>query len=104
MINYEYGLLGDYEEDFLLVCRAVDDTIKEFTGNQVGSVEIKENDEGVVEFDHDQFMASCKNIHLVRERSETLKALFFDGFKLMAEEDAKNGQLQKLNEEGKETV
>lgn len=101
--NYDYGLLGDYEEDFLLVCRTIDDTIKEFAGNQVGSVEIKEVD-GKVEFDHDAFMATCHNIHTVRERSETLKALYFDGFKLMAEEAAENGQLQGVNEEGEETV
>lgn len=100
---YDYDLLGDFEEDFLLVCRTIDDTIKEFAGNQVGSVEIKDVD-GKVEFDHDQFMATCQNIHTVRERSDTLKALYYDGFKLMAEEAAKNGQLQGTDNKGKETV
>ena len=101
--NYDFGLLGDYEYDFLLVCRTIDDTIKEFAGNQVGSVEIKADGEKV-EFDHEAFMATCHNIHTVRERSETLKALYFDGFKLLAEEAAKNGQLPRTNEEGEETV
>ena len=100
---YDYDLLGDFEEDFLLACRAIDDTIKEFAGNQIGSVEIKEVD-GKVEFDHDQFMATCQNIHTVRERSDTLKALYYDGFKLLAEEEAKHGQLQTIEPEGKEII
>ena len=95
---YDYDILGDYAEDFLLVCRTIDDTIKEFAGHQVGSVEIKENEDGKVEFDNDHFMVTCQNIHMVRERSDTLKALYFDGFKLMAERDAANGQLQGTNE------
>lgn len=101
---YDYDILGDYAEDFLLVCRAIDETIGEFAGNQIGSVEIKQNEEGNVEFDHDAFMGTCHNIHLVRERSDTLKALYYDGFKLMAEEAAKNGQLQGTDEEGKEEL
>ena len=100
---YDYDILGDYAEDFLLACRTIDDTIKEFAGNQIGSVEIKEVD-GKIEFDHDQFMSTCQYIHLVRERSDTLKALYYDGFKILAEEAAKNGQHEGTNEEGTETV
>ena len=90
--------LGDYADDFVLACQAIDDTIKEFAGNQIGSVEIKEVD-GKVEFDHDMFIATCQNIHIVRERSDTLKALYLDGFKILAEEAAKHGTDEGSNED-----
>ena len=100
---YDYDLLGDYEEDFLLVCRTIDDSIKEFSGNMISKLEIKE-EEGKVNYDNDQFIHILNSVHLVRTRSDTLKALFYDGFKLMAEEAAKNGKLQGTEPEGKEVV
>lgn len=100
---YDYDILGDYAEDFLLVCRTVDDSIKEFAGNMVSRLEIKE-EEGKVSYDNEQFVSILSSVHTVRTRSDTLKALFYEGFKIMAEEEAKHGQLQGTNEEGTETV
>ena len=100
---YNYDILGDYEEDFLLVCRTIDDSIKEFSGNMISKLEIKE-EEGKASYDNDQFIHILNSVHLVRTRSDTLKALFYDGFKLMAEESAKNGQLQGSDNEREETI
>lgn len=94
-----YDNLGDFWEDYLLVVGTIDDSIKEFAGSQIAKVEIKEED-GKVNYDEDQFFAVLNNIHTVRERSETLKALFYDGFKLMAEEASKNEQHESTNTEG----
>lgn len=100
---YDYDILGDYVDDFLLVCRTIDDSIKEFSGNMISKLEIKE-EEGKVNYDNDQFIHILNSVHLVRTRSDTLKALFYDGFKLMAEEAAKNGQLQGSDNEREKTI
>lgn len=96
MAAYDIRSLGDYAKDFDLVREAIRGTVLEFTGNQISRVEIKENEDGKVEYDQDQFVAALQNIHLVRERSDTLTALFYDGFKLLNEE-VKNA---KLSDEG----
>lgn len=96
MAAYDIRSLGDYAKDFDLVREAIRGTVLEFTGNQISRVEIKENEDGKVEYDQDQFVSVLQNIHLVRERSDTLTALFYDGFRLLNEE-VKNA---KLSDEG----
>lgn len=98
MAAYAYDIrsLGDYAKDFDLVREAIRGSVLEFTGNQISRVEIKENEDGKVEYDQDQFVSALQNIHLVRERSDILTALFYDGFKLLNEE-VKNA---KLSDEG----
>lgn len=96
MAAYDIRSLGDYAKDFDLVREAIRGSVLEFTGNQISRVEIKENEEGKVEYDQDQFVSVLQNIHLVRERSDTLTALFYDGFRLLNEE-VKNA---KLSDEG----
>lgn len=102
---YNLTKLGEYSKDFLLVKDAIRDTIKEFAGNQVGSVEIKEED-GKVVYDQEQFIASCQNVHTVRERADTLTALYYDGFLLLAEQEANSNELEdeRVDEAGEETV
>ena len=102
MAAYDIRSLGDYAKDFDLVREAIKSSVLEFTGNQISRVEIKENADGKVEYDQDQFISVLKNVHLVRERSDTLTALFYDGFKLLNEE-VKNAQLSNegINEAGK---
>lgn len=101
MAAYDIRSLGDYAKDFDLVREAIRGTVLEFTGNQISRVEIKENEDGKVEYDQDQFVTALQNIHLVRERSDTLTALFYDGFKLLNEE-VKNAELsdEGTNETG----
>ena len=96
MAAYDIRSLGDYAKDFDLVREAIRGSVLEFTGNQISRVEIKENEEGKVEYGQDQFVSVLQNIHLVRERSDTLTALFYDGFRLLNEE-VKNA---KLSDEG----
>lgn len=96
MAAYDIRSLGDYAKDFDLVREAIRGSVLEFTGNQISRVEIKENEDGKVEYDQDQFVSALQNIHLVRERSDILTALFYDGFKLLNEE-VKNA---KLSDEG----
>lgn len=96
MAAYDIRSLGDYAKDFDLVREAIRGSVLEFTGNQISRVEIKENEDGKVEYDQDQFVSVLQNIHLVRERSDTLTALFYDGFRLLNEE-VKNA---KLSDEG----
>lgn len=96
MAAYDIRSLGDYAKDFDLVREAIRGSVLEFTGNQISRVEIKENEDGKVEYDQDQFVSVQQNIHLVRERSDTLTALFYDGFRLLNEE-VKNA---KLSDEG----
>ena len=97
---YDLDILGDFAEDFMLVCRTVDDSIKEFTGMQIAKVELAEDETGTVNYDQDQFISVLKNVHTVRTRSETLKALFYDGFKLMAEEASNDEQHESTDTEG----
>lgn len=101
MAAYDIRSLGDYAKDFDLVREAIRGTVLEFTGNQISRVEIKENEDGKVEYDQDQFVTVLQNIHLVRKRSDTLTALFYDGFRLLNEE-VKNAQLsdEGTNETG----
>ena len=97
---YDLDILGDFAEDFMLVCNTIDDSIKEFAGMQIAKVELKEDETGTVNYDQDQFISVLKNVHTVRTRSETLKALFYDGFKLMAEEASNDEQHESADTEG----
>ena len=100
---YDYDILGDRAEDFLLVQRVLDDSTKNITEMLVSSLEIKDED-GKPTYDNDQMQSILDNIHKVREKSDIMSAIFYDEFKKKAEEDAKYGQLQTTDETGDETV
>ena len=88
---YDIRELGDYAKDFDLVRESVKNTIMEFTGNQVGKLDIQEEDDKPV-YDEEQFFTILRNIHMVRERSDILIALFYDGFKILNEMEKDNGE------------
>ena len=95
---YDIRELGEFAKDFDLVREAIKNTIMEFTGNQVGRLDIQEED-GKPTYDEEQFFTILRNVHMVRERSDILTALFYDGFKLLNEMEKDNEQHETINEE-----
>lgn len=100
---YDYDILGDRAEDFILVQRVIDESVKEIAGVLLSKLAIKDND-GVPEYDNDTMQYILDSIHTARTKGDTMIAIFYDELKRKAEEDAKNGQLQRTNETGEETV
>lgn len=96
---YDIRALGDYAKDFDLVRESVKNTILEFTASQVGKLDVQEED-GKPTYDEEQFFNILRNIHTVRERSDILTALFYDGFKLLNEMEKDD---ERTDNEGIET-
>lgn len=98
--------LGDYAKDFGIAREAIMNSVKEIAGNLIGKVDIKKetDDEGNerMEYDGDLFITVLQNIHVCRENADALIALVYDGYKLLAKEDAKNGKPdnETTNKEG----
>ena len=100
---YDYDILGEREGDFILVQQVIQESVKEITGVLLAKLEIKDND-GVPEYDNDTMQHILDAIHQARTKGDTMIAIFYDELKRKAEEDAKNGQLQRSDETGEETV
>ena len=100
---YDYDILGDYESDFILTQRVIQDSVKEIAGMLISKMEIADKD-GVPEYDNDVMQHILDAIHTARNKGDVMIAIFYDEFKRKAEEDAKNGQLQRTDETGEEAV
>lgn len=92
-IVYNYDMLGDRAEDFILVQRVMNDSVKEIATMLIADLEIK-NVFDKPEYDGDKMDYILNSIHKVRENMKITEAIFYDALKTKAEEDAKNGQLQ----------
>lgn len=100
---YDYDILGNRAEDFILIQRVLRTSIEEIAGMLISKLEITDND-GVPEYDNDIMQYILDAIHSSREKGDIMEAIFYDELKKKAEEDAKHGQLQGTNETGEETV
>lgn len=100
---YDYEILGDFAEDFILVQRVIQDNVKAIAEMLISKMEIADKD-GVPEYDNDVMQHILDAIHTARNKGDVMIAIFYDEFKRKAEEDAKNGQLQRTDETGEETV
>lgn len=100
---YDYDILGDYAEDYILVQRVLEKSKEEIAGMLISKLEVKDND-GVPEYDNDAMQYILDAIHSVTGKTEVMSAIFYDEFKRKAEEGAKNGQLQGTDEAGEEAV
>lgn len=103
---YDARELGNYAKDFTLCREAVSMTMRELAGNFIGKVEIKKTEDGKIEYDGDAFMTVLQSIHVGRTNSDELIAMIYDGYKLLAKEDARHERMdnERSNEEGGETV
>lgn len=100
---YDYDILGNRAEDFILIQRVLRTSIEEIAGMLISKLEITDND-GVPEYDNDIMQYILDAIHSSLEKGNIMEAIFYDELKKKAEEDAKNGQLQRSDETGEETV
>lgn len=100
---YDYDILGERDEDFILIQRVIEDSVKEIAGVLLAKLDIKDND-GVPEYDNDTMQYILDAIHTAKSKGDTMIAIFYDELKKKAEEDAKHGQLQRTDETGEETV
>ena len=92
-IVYNYDILGDRAEDFILVQRVLNDSAKEIATMLIADLEIK-NINDKPEYDGDKMDYILNSINKVRENTKITEAIFYSELKRKAEEDAKNGQLQ----------
>ena len=100
---YDYEILGDFAEDFILTQRVIQDSVKNIAEILISKMEIADKD-GVPEYDNDVMQHILDAIHTARNKGDVMIAIFYDEFKRKAEEDAKNGQLQRTDETGEEAV
>ena len=93
---YDYDILGEYAEDFILVQRVIQDSVKNIAEMLISKMEIADKD-GVPEYDNDVMQHILDAIRTARNKGDVMIAIFYDEFKRKAEEDAINGQLQGVD-------
>lgn len=95
---YDLDILGEYAEDYLLVERTLNKSIEEISSLLIEKLNIVDED-GKPTYDADVMNYITRNVHIVRTKADVMKAIFFDEFKKLAEEEDKDGQ-ERVNEEG----